>query len=400
MLRLTANDSELQASDDVVITVTAESAGNVAPTVSAGSDASVPVSQAASLDGTVSDDGLPNPPGTVTTTWSLVSGPGTVNFADAGSTDTTATFTAAGSYVLRLTANDSELQASDDVVITVTDESAGNVAPTVSAGSDASVPISQAASLDGTVSDDGLPNPPGTVTTTWSLVSGPGTVNFANAGSTDTTATFTAAGSYVLRLTANDSALQASDDVVITVTAEGAAGTVERRISAGSDDAEQRGDLSMYLNSSDLELVTDGTDVQTVGVRFPSLAIPPGAHIRSAWIQFQTDERSSTATSVMVQGVASDNAVTFASGSNNIGARLRTSASVAWSPPAWNVIDEAGAAQRTPDLAAVVQEIVNRGGWSSDNAMAFIITGSGHRVARAFEVAATKAPLLHVEYGP
>ena len=53
------------------------------PTVSAGSDASVPISQAASLDGTVSDDGLPNPPGTVTTTWSLVSGPGTVNFADA-----------------------------------------------------------------------------------------------------------------------------------------------------------------------------------------------------------------------------------------------------------------------------------------------------------------------------
>ena len=149
------------------------------------------------------------------------------------------------------------------------------MAPTVSAGSDASVPVSQAASLDGNVSDDGLPNPPGTVTTTWSLVSGPGNVSFADASSSDTTATFTAAGSYVLRLTANDSELQASDDVVITVTAEGAAGTVKRRISAGSDDAEQRGDLSMYLNSSDLELVTDGTDVQTVGVRFPSLAIPP-----------------------------------------------------------------------------------------------------------------------------
>ncbi|HUU69337.1 MAG TPA: dockerin type I domain-containing protein, partial [Planctomycetota bacterium] len=51
--------------------------------------------------------------------WSKVSGPSTVTFGDAAAIDTTATFGAPGVYVLRLTANDSLLQASDDVQITV-----------------------------------------------------------------------------------------------------------------------------------------------------------------------------------------------------------------------------------------------------------------------------------------
>ena len=72
------------------------------------------------------------------------------------------------------------------------------------------------------MSDDGLPNPPGAVSTTWSKVSGPGTVTFGNANAVDTTASFSLAGSYVLRLTANDSALQASDDISVTVNAAGA----------------------------------------------------------------------------------------------------------------------------------------------------------------------------------
>ena len=40
----------------------------------------------------------------------------------------------------------------------------------------------------------------------WTKVSGPGTVTFANAASASTTATFTHAGLYVLRLTADDGA--------------------------------------------------------------------------------------------------------------------------------------------------------------------------------------------------
>jgi hypothetical protein len=159
---------------------------------------------AAALDGTVTDDGKPGP--TFTTTWSKVSGPGTVTFANANAEDTTATFSAAGTYTLRLTANDGALSGVDDVVITVLGP------PTVSAGPNRTVTMPAAATLDGTVNGGGGP-----AQTTWSVVSGPGTVTFTNASLVDTTARFSAPGSYTLRLTANNGSFSASDDMVVTV---------------------------------------------------------------------------------------------------------------------------------------------------------------------------------------
>jgi PKD repeat protein len=214
-LRLTASDSLLSGTDDVLIVVTP---ANQAPTVNAGPDQAITLPGMATIAGTASDDGLPTPPATVTTTWSKVSGPGTVTFANASALSTTATFSAAGSYTLRLTASDSLLSSTDDVVITVS-AAPINTAPTVNAGADLTITLPATATLTGSASDDGLPNPPATVTTTWSKVSGPGTVTFANASALSTTATFSAAGSYTLRLTASDSALSSTDDVVVTVNA-------------------------------------------------------------------------------------------------------------------------------------------------------------------------------------
>ena len=165
----------------------------------------------------MADDGLPNPPGAVTTTWSKVSGPGTVTFNEASAADTTATFSEDGTYVLRLTGNDGALSASDIVTITVGGPPT-NQEPQVEAGPDQNIANGQTATLSGTVTDDGLPNPPGAVTSTWSKVSGPGTVTFGNASAVDTTATFSANGTYVLRLTANDGALTQSDTVTVTVS--------------------------------------------------------------------------------------------------------------------------------------------------------------------------------------
>jgi hypothetical protein len=62
--------------------------------------------------------------------------------------------------------------------------------------------------------------PPSLLTFTWSKVSGPGNVTFANASALNTAASFSAAGTYVLRLTATDSALSASDDLTVTVNGQ------------------------------------------------------------------------------------------------------------------------------------------------------------------------------------
>ncbi|HET9315695.1 MAG TPA: FG-GAP-like repeat-containing protein, partial [Vicinamibacteria bacterium] len=197
---------------DAVGTILDDDTPNDPPVVSAGPDQVVPVGPA-TLDGTVTDDGRPLPPA-LSVLWTQVSGPAPATFADAGSVDTSVTLPAAGIYVLRLTASDGELSRSDDVTI---EALAGNEPPVVSAGPDQTVlaPVT-VASLAGFASDDGLPEG-STLTVAWSLVSGPGSVTFGNAAAAATTVTLSAPGAYVLRLTASDGALSASDDVTVTL---------------------------------------------------------------------------------------------------------------------------------------------------------------------------------------
>jgi hypothetical protein len=87
-------------------------------------------------------------------------------------------------------------------------------APVVDAGPPQTILVTGMASLDGTVTDDGLPNP---VSTTWSLASGPGAVNFANASAIDTTATFSTIGTYNLKLEATDGQFTTADFVQVQV---------------------------------------------------------------------------------------------------------------------------------------------------------------------------------------
>jgi hypothetical protein len=90
-----------------------------------------------------------------------------------------------------------------------------NLGPDVDAGTDQNVTFPSPASLAGTVTDDGEPAPP-LVTVGWEKISGPGTVTFTDATRADTTATFALAGSYVLRLRADDGAIKTFNDVTIT----------------------------------------------------------------------------------------------------------------------------------------------------------------------------------------
>ncbi|MFC7537549.1 Calx-beta domain-containing protein [Sphingomonas sp. GCM10030256] len=174
--------------------------------------------------------------------------------------------------------------------------------------------------------------------------------------------------------------------------------TIEVRIASGADDVEERASGSMGLSSSDLELVTDGSAVQTVGLRFLGLNIPQGAVVTSAYLQFQTDEVSTGAASLTIRGQDVGDAAPFSSTAFNASSRVRTDASISWTPSAWSTVGEASLAQRTPDISAIVSEIVSRSDWAALNDIVLLITGSGRRTAEAFEGGAAKAPLLHIEY--
>jgi hypothetical protein len=163
------------------------------------------------------------------------------------SLDDSWTFIAAGTYALRITANDGSLTSTDDVIEIVTGIAPPtNLAPGVDAGPDQTITFPSAAIMAGAATDDGLPSG-STLTQTWSEFSGPGTVVFGNPALSNTTATFPVEGSYTLRFTVSDGTLVASDDVVITVTAAGSCGET---IS---------GTLAVVANASD--------DVEVVGVQ-------------------------------------------------------------------------------------------------------------------------------------
>src|SRR5262249_55520027 len=139
-----------------------------------------------------------------------------VSFTTPTSAVTEVTFGSAGTYVLRLTADDGELESSSDVTVVVQPAAPVNQPPAVNAGFDQTITQpTQTATLNGTVGDDGKPN--ATPAVSWSQVGGPSAVSFANPAQAHTTVTLGVAGTYVLRLTASDGELTSSDDVTIVL---------------------------------------------------------------------------------------------------------------------------------------------------------------------------------------
>ncbi len=255
-----------------------------------------------------------------------------------------------------------------------------------------------ALTLNGSVSDDGLPASPGATQVLWTQVSGPGTVTFTDDDKAQTSATFSDPGTYVMRLTADDSELTSFDETTITAIAPGGPFTLDIPVAASSDDAEEKASGSVKLTSSDLELMFDKSIEQTVGIRFTGVSVPNGATILSASIQFVADEVSTDPTSLIIEGEAIDDAVTFQNVSGNITARERTGQNIAWSPAPWNIRGEAGPDQQTPDLSFIIQEIISRPGWATGNALVVIITGTGTGTRTAESFNGTAPPILHIEY--
>ncbi|MHC4534233.1 MAG: LamG-like jellyroll fold domain-containing protein [Planctomycetota bacterium] len=184
--------------------------------------------------------------------------------------------------------------------------------------------------------------------------------------------------------------------------------TIEIRVAAGEDDAEEKvADGSISLGSSDLEITEEGNpdDNQLIGMRFANVGIPQGAVITSAYVQFQVDagdidvpgdNRPGTK---FLRGEAVDDAASFTSAAFDISSRPTTTAEASWDWPEWLVGDEEGPDQQTSDISAVIQEIVDRPGWASGNSLALIITGSGENTADSFDGKAEAAPLLVVDFG-
>jgi hypothetical protein len=211
-------------------------------------------------------------------------------------------------------------------------------------------------------------------------------------------------GPYSLTARATDRASNTATSAAISVTTTNAVatGVLDVPIRASSDDAEERSPKgNMELTSTDLDMMTDSSNSkQAIGLRFTNVTIPRGATVTSAYVQFQTDQAGSGATTLQIRAQATDNPSTFTTTKSNISSRPRTTASVTWTPVAWPTVGARGPDQRTPNLKAVLEEVFGRNGWGSGNSLVLILTGSGNRTAEAWDETNANAiePVLHIEY--
>ena len=193
--------------------------GNTTPIADAGTDSTVALGDAASVDGTGSSD----PDGdSLTYSWTFSSVPGSSAITDADLSSTSASqpsFTpdVEGDYTLELTVDDGVL--SDAASVTLTVESSGgtaNQAPTADAGTDSTVALGSGATLDASGSTD----PDGdALTYRWKFLSLPASSALNSNDILDrdvdiTSFTPDVAGSYIAYVLVTDPSGETSNDTV------------------------------------------------------------------------------------------------------------------------------------------------------------------------------------------
>ena len=175
--------------------------------------------------------------------------------------------------------------------------------------------------------------------------------------------------------------------------------TLVSQIATGNDDAEENVSSGYVTRgSSDLELVYDGSTRQIVGLRFTALPIPQGASILWSYLDFEVDEQKTGAMSLAISAHDIDDAPAIGSSTGDLSNRTRTSASVTWSNPPEPAVN---ATLTSPDIASVIREVTQRGGWASGNDIVILIeqgSGSNMRTVESFNGEAAAAPKLRVRY--
>lgn len=187
----------------------------------------------------------------------------------------------------------------------------------------------------------------------------------------------------------------------------------------GDDMEEYVSDGSKDIGSSDLEIVEEGgpADLQRVGLRFQNILIEPGATILEAYVRFDVDETdipgdNRNPFNVTITGEDTGNSAAF-SAATPFDVRDRvtngngTDATVTWTlgvegdDQFWTVTHTK---QFTPDLSAIIQEIIDRPDWKGGNALTLVLgsdTDSGERTAESFEGAGSntdRIPTLFIKF--
>jgi hypothetical protein len=144
--------------------------------------------------------------------------------------------------------------------------------------------------------------------------------------------------------------------------------------------------------SGDLEFGRDGDGAQSVGLRFEASEVDTNAEIKSAYFVFEAAETSKGKANFEIEIEDTTDAKTY-SKSNAPDDRDYLAQDVDWNPGQW----QKGQTYKSADISALIEAVIEDGGPGALEALAFRISGSGERVAEAFE-GDGQAPELVINY--
>ncbi len=178
--------------------------------------------------------------------------------------------------------------------------------------------------------------------------------------------------------------------------------TIVLQVSQSEDDTSVP--LDTNDNRDDWVYIRVGTSLPRYvnGLRFQRVTIPPGSRIVQArLLLFKSEWHTGFPIQLEVRAEASASALSFADSNPLANERPLTAASAEWSihsPPTNYEWFE------SPDLTSLVQEVINRQDWQSENALAIIIksvedTPERHYLdVQSFDFSPLHAPKLEIVY--
>ncbi|HEC02621.1 MAG TPA: hypothetical protein ENI81_03695 [Phycisphaerales bacterium] len=124
-------------------------------------------------------------------------------------------------------------------------------------------------------------------------------------------------------------------------------------------------------------------------IRFPSIAWDKDDTLIGVYLRVEAYEDSDTAETLVLAFAAADDQAA-PTDADELAALTLTGETITWVLGDWT----AGEAYDSPDLSASLQEVVNRTGWATGQAVVLVISGAGNRKFSSFDGAT--APVLFV----
>lgn len=149
------------------------------------------------------------------------------------------------------------------------------------------------------------------------------------------------------------------------------------KLVVANNDDRSRGATVLFNSVSDLAIgkpFASADSYRSSWVRFTSVTVPQGATILDAYlILTASGSDAGNTVNCLISGHDHDNTTQIANIADWDG-RSKTTATVAWNSMPPFIGDQT---YSTPDLKTIVQEIVDRVGWASGNAMSFFLEDNG-----------------------